>query len=93
MLGDRMKKGTELTAAQQRDVLAQFAHRYTKEHIPAWARQPRPDGSTYPVQFSSDQDWLEHSRFAVTSTGKLDGRVKYCESNPTWPDNPELRNP
>lgn len=87
-----MKLGTELTAAEQRFVLAAFVHRFTGSHLPNWARKARPDGQKYPVQFKDDADWLANTRFVVTRTGKLDRRVNHCHSTPTWPLNPELRN-
>lgn len=78
----RKVRGTELTKEDQVYVLAAYVHRYTKEHKPKWAQENTP------VQFASDQDWLEHTLFAVKKDGQLDGRVKDCESSPTWPDMP-----
>lgn len=86
-----IKLGTELNAVQQREALAHFVHRYTREHMPEWARKPRKDSKLYPVQFVSDADWLAHTYFSVTKDGKLSRRERYCQSHPTWPDNPELR--
>lgn len=83
--------GTELTAEDRQRVLSAFVHRYTREHKPQWANQPWKDGKPYPVQFASDADWLAHTRFAVRPNGRIDRRIHSCESNPTWPDNPELR--
>lgn len=85
------KLGTELTAADRASVLNSYVHRFTREHHPAWARRPMPHGKAYPVQFASDAEWLAHTRFAVTTSGRLDARHRSCESTPTWPDNPELR--
>jgi hypothetical protein len=79
-------KGSELRSDQQREVLSSYIHRYTKDHVPRWAKSTK-----YPVQFESDSDWLEHTQFAVANSGELDKRVRHCMSNPTWPDNPELR--
>ena len=83
--------GSELSFNDRRTALAMFVHHFTAEHKPEWANRPRPDGTAYPVQFASDADWLAHTRFATTKTGKLDTRSAYCESSPTWPNNPELR--
>jgi len=80
--------GSELSEKEQQKALARFVHRYTKDHCPRWIYT---DGGKYPVQFASDKDWLQHTRFEVLADGRLDNRAKYCESNPTWPDNPELR--
>ena len=80
------KLGSELPYATQRDCIATFTHRFTRDHVPQWTRQPRPCGNPYPLHFDSDGDWLAHTRFAVTKGGKLDARVTHCESSPTWPD-------
>lgn len=87
----RQKLGTQLAAADQRHVLAAYVHRYTREHVPEWARKPRPDGTPYPVHFASDADWLAHTRFFVRANGRLDHRFRHCWSEPTWPDDPEVR--
>lgn len=83
--------GCDLLSALQREVLARYVYRYTGDHKPGWARILRPNGEPYAMQFSSDADWLAHTRFAVTSAGRLNEREHYCESYPTWPRNPELR--
>lgn len=85
------RKGTELHPDDRRYVLAAYVHRFTKDHKPGWANQPRPDGTPYPVQFASDADWLANTEFRVRSDGRLDRRITHCRSHPTWPDNPELR--
>jgi hypothetical protein len=88
MEGMGTKLGTELIKSEQREVLAAFTNRYTEDRIPKWVyTADRP----YPVQFASDEDWLEHTWFEVDSDGGLIPGVKYCESSPTWPRNPELR--
>jgi hypothetical protein len=83
--------GTQLAAEDQKTVLAAYVHRYTREHVPRWARQPQPDGTPYPVHFASDAEWLAHTRFHVRADGRLDERFRMCMSSPTWPDNPELQ--
>ena len=82
----RMVKGSTLAPEVQRQCLARFVHRFTREHVPAWAREPRPDGQPYKVQFASDAEWLAHTSFAVTRDGSLDKRVASCMSAPTWPE-------
>lgn len=81
--------GAELPRDQQEEAKRAYVHRFTKDHTPAWARKPMPNGSAYPVQFASDADWLAHTLFHVTNAGTL--ASSDCESSPTWPDNPELR--
>ena len=83
--------GNCLSAEDQQYCLAAFVHRHTREHKPQWANKEWKEGQPYPVQFDSDTEWLAHTRFAIRTNGRLDMRVKRCESNPTWPDNPELR--
>lgn len=83
--------GSSLIAEDRRYALAAYVHRYTKDHKPGWANERMSDGTAYPVQFASDSEWLAHTEFAVTKTGRLDHRCTSCISHPTWPDNPELR--
>lgn len=87
------KRGDELPAHLQREALARFVHRFTREHKPDWARKPWKDGKPYPVQYASDAEWLARTLFRVTKDGqRFDARAHYCQSGPpTWPDNPELR--
>jgi hypothetical protein len=84
-------KGSCLSKLNQTNVKQMFVHRYTRDFKPSWANNPWKDGKPYPIQFASDEDWLENTYFRVTKKGNLDERSKHCESNPTWPDNPELR--
>jgi hypothetical protein len=87
---ENMTRGDQLSADDQRKALATYVHRFTKEHRPAWSREPRKDGKPYPVQFASDADWLANTEFPVSpKTGRLASGD--CLSSPTWPDNPELR--
>ncbi len=78
--------GSELSQADQRYVLSAFVHRYTRDHKPHWAHEPMKDGSEYPVQFASDADWLAHTLFQVTQSGKVSRTACQCQSSPTWPD-------
>lgn len=84
-------RGDELAPEQQREALARFVHRYTREHKPNWARLPRNDVPQMPVHFASDAEWLENTFFPVNADGRLSNRSEGCQSAPTWPDNPELR--
>ena len=83
--------GSKMSLAAQKAALNQFVHRFTKEHIPNWSKKEWKDGKTYPVQFESDKEWLKNTKFFLNENGSLSGKYKYCESSPTWPDNPELR--
>lgn len=84
-------KGSELTPEQQREVKSKYVHRHTGNNKPDWAKQTWKDGKPYPLHFKDDSDWLENSTFGVTKTGKLHNGTKYCNSSPTYPNNPELR--
>lgn len=79
-------RGSHLGPRLQKQVLAQFVHRFTGDHKPSWANEPRPDGSAYPVQFRDDQDWLANTFFEITAKGELSRRTRHCESHPTWPN-------
>jgi hypothetical protein len=83
--------GSELSPEQQRAALARFIYRFTGEHCPEWARKPMPNGTAYPVHFATDAEWLANSSFDVTASGRLSKRHGFCESRPTWPNNPEQR--
>jgi hypothetical protein len=87
----KMILGCHLPEHLQRQARATYVHRFTGEHKPDWARKEWKDGKPYPVQFKDDADWLAHTKFPVTSAGKLSKRPSACISTPTWPGNPELR--
>jgi len=72
--------GIELTLEDQNHVLRSYVHRYTAEHRPTWVID-----KINPVQFSSDADWLAHTKFKVRKNGRLDHRFHTCHSSPTWP--------
>ena len=82
--------GTELTPSDQREAKRRYVYRFTGEHKPAWAKEEWKDGKPYPLQFADDSDWLANTRFPVTKFHRLAAKGS-CESNPTWPNNPELR--
>lgn len=87
----RYARGSDLSHHVQEQCKRQFVHRYTGDHKPGWADKSWKDGRAYPLQFENDADWLNHTWFAVTLLGTLDRRVTACHSQPTWPQNPELR--
>lgn len=62
---------------------ARYPHRYTMEHVPAWARQSAPNGKFYAPQFRSDREWYEATKFH----GESDFATrKHCyTSGQTWP--------
>lgn len=66
------------------DACRQYSHRYTLDHVPAWARTPCSNGKFYAPQYASDAEWYERARFP--GEGEIPRRAKHCESGtPTWP--------
>jgi hypothetical protein len=64
---------------------AQYPHRYTMEHVPAWARKPcEGNGKYYAPQYRTDAEWYEKTAFP--GEGGIDRREDHCMSNaPSWP--------
>lgn len=63
---------------------ARYVHRYTTQHVPAWARQPAPNGKFYAPQFRSDREWYEHTRF-YGEEGHIGRRTDCFTTGQTWP--------
>lgn len=70
----------------------QYPHRFTMEHVPAWARKPHLHesgehvGKTlfYAPQYRTDREWYENTIFP--GEGDISSRADYCESSgATWP--------
>jgi hypothetical protein len=71
----------KITLAQAK---ARYVHRFTVEHIPAWALQARVDGTFYAPQFASDQEWYDNTLFP--GEGHVKPREKHCfTTGQTWP--------
>lgn len=83
--------GSHMGPHLQSQVKQAFVHRFTGDNVPNWAKKPMPNGTPYPLQFASDAEWLANTYFSVNKDGTLSRRPSYCESKPTWPNNPELR--
>lgn len=90
---EKLVRGTELSADDQKHVLRAYVHRFTGEHKPQWAMKDRPGGGAYPPQFKDDADWLAHTEFQITGLGTLDMRVNRCHSTPTWPGQRDISSP
>lgn len=75
---------------------ALYVHRYTMEHVPAWALVPVVDPTSlgkryYAPQFRSDMEWYENTLFKGESE-LADNR--HCHtSGQTWPLGHWLRAP
>lgn len=68
-------RGNKLTAAQQREVLATFVHRYTIENRVYWDRQHAKPTTPMPT----DVEWLADHAFDITRAGHLSRRHRYAE--------------
>jgi hypothetical protein len=62
---------------------ARFQHRYTIEHVPAWARQRAGNGKYYAPQYASDREWYEKTRFYGEDEMASKGRC--YSSDESWP--------
>ena len=66
-----------------------YVHRFTKEHVPAWAsKTPADSGGTstqhYAPQYTTDREWYDNTKFP--GEGHIHHRADHCESsNPSWP--------
>jgi hypothetical protein len=80
-----------ITLAQAKEA---YPHRFTCEHVPAWAKRSfREAGGTkdtYPApQFASDAEWYENTVFPDEQGH--DETADYCETrNQSWPCGKEL---
>lgn len=71
----------KLTLAEAK---AWYPHRFTMEHVPAWARRPMQGGRCYAPQYRTDQEWYDNTIFP--GEGHIGRTATHCESsNPTWP--------
>lgn len=62
---------------------AQYPHRYTAEHVPAWAKEPLSLGRFYAPQYASDAEWYENTAFPGEANCYA---ADHCVSNwQTWP--------
>lgn len=66
---------------------AQYVHRFTMEHVPAWARSGAPAGRYYAPQFRSDAEWYANTLFPGEHHPMAPRkRERHCyTSGQTWP--------
>jgi hypothetical protein len=58
---------------------AQYIHRFTMDHTPAWARD-----TEYKPHYASDREWYENTVFPGEKG--IHGNSKHCySSNQSWP--------
>jgi hypothetical protein len=64
---------------------AQYVHRFTLEHVPAWAYKPcEGNGRYYAPQYRTDAEWYERTSFP--GENGVPRREDHCESTgATWP--------
>lgn len=74
---------------------AQYVHRFTMQHTPAWARDIRPDGTYYAPQYRTDAEWYENTIFpGEKNHPDYPRRVEYCyATGQTWPMGQALQTP
>ena len=70
------------------DACARYPHRFTMEHVPAWAYASMQDGRFYAPQYRSDREWYENTQFPgeIRDGLSLPKRSPHCHSTgQTWP--------
>jgi hypothetical protein len=72
---------------------AQYVHRYTLEHVPAWAYRPcEGNGRYYAPGYRTDAEWYEKTTFP--GENGLPRREDHCQSaDATWPLGKWLKSP
>src|SRR5215467_8274189 len=61
-----------------------YIHRFTCDHVPAWALLRRVDGTFYAPQYASDRQWYDHTKF--NGEAGYFGVANDCYSTgQTWP--------
>lgn len=72
---------------------AQYVHRFTMEHVPAWAKNVRPDGTYYAPQYRSDREWYENTEFPPHALTMSKKDTSCYSSGATWPLGQALSSP
>jgi hypothetical protein len=73
-----------MTRPTFRQACSQYVHRYTMDHVPAWARVRRDDGTYYAPQYASDLEWYENTLFPGEA-GHIGDRNHCYSTGCTWP--------
>jgi hypothetical protein len=69
----------------------EFVHRFTMEHVPAWAKEPNPLGGFYAPHFRTDREWYDNTLFKG-ETELASPRHCYTTGH-TWPMGQRLTAP
>lgn len=74
---------------------ATYPHRFTMEHIPAWALKARPDRKYCAPQYRTDAEWYAHTVFpGEKDHPEYPRRAQHCYSTgQTWPVGHSLNEP
>lgn len=77
------------------DACRRYIHRSTMEHVPAWAKEARPDGSFYAPHYRSDREWYDSTRFPGEPEHIMGKQHRgHCDSRgATWPKGKSLKAP
>jgi hypothetical protein len=91
IVGEMSKRSVSFTAACRN-----YPHRFTMEHVPAWAnRRPCDAGGTatwyYAPQYRTDREWYDNTIFPGED-GAIDDSDCYSR-NPSWPLGQHLDKP
>jgi hypothetical protein len=70
-----------------------YVHRFTMEHVPAWTRKPRPDGTYYAPHYRSDAEWYERTAFPGEPGNPGFPRNSCFSTDQTWPVGQSLDRP
>ncbi len=70
---------------------ARYVHRFTCEHVPAWAKQQNPNGSYPAPQFATCREWYDSTLFEGESC--LADKSHCYTSGQTWPHGKSLLTP
>jgi hypothetical protein len=64
----------------------QYVHRYTMEHVPAWAATPAGNGRYYAPHYRTDREWYDNTLFPGEFGWHAPGTDTDCFSTKqTWP--------
>lgn len=76
------------------EACAQYVHRFTMEHVPAWALKPMDNGKYYAPQFRTDREWYENTSFYGEPGYIGSSSTPHCyTTGQTWPLGKSLSQP
>lgn len=66
------------------EACARYVHRYTMEHVPAWAQKRAENGLFYAPQYRNDAEWYERTLF-YGEPGHYGTKNECCSAGQSWP--------